>query len=317
MLHCTTPCSNPRAFSFLAGTLITTHILTTQVVLSHHQASRNVPDPETSSNLVSHHANLPSERRALGLPLCSMFNTCSSWSAIHLASPVSFTSHRSCLSKAPLWPSGAARGQGYRYELCQFGRSHPAPLQALPLGLIRSNLALPGGQAGRRRTLVGSHTTAHDGGNALPCVSYVSVSVSALPVGCTFSLTQSCPAFWACCSMWLTVSRPCSGRVPPPRFSSHLDVLLRGGNSRGRLCPQSNPKNSLHHLAHECFTYLAQWHISLHPVAPVTPGLNILGSPVPGQPVSRASALGQLGSGRESCRVESPQLVFSAFTDYC
>lgn len=100
MLHFTTPCSNPRASSFLAGNLITTHALATQVFLSHQQASRNVPSPKASANLVSNHSNLPGRSRALGLLLCSMFNTCSSWSAIRLESPVSFTSHRSCLPTA-------------------------------------------------------------------------------------------------------------------------------------------------------------------------------------------------------------------------
>lgn len=124
MLHCTTPCSNPRASSFLTGKLITTHDLAAQVSLSHHQVSRNVPGPEASANLVSNHSNLPGRRRTLGLALCSMFNTCSSWSAIRLASPVSFTSHRSCLSTAhgPFGPLGRLEGKDTGMSCANFDR---------------------------------------------------------------------------------------------------------------------------------------------------------------------------------------------------
>lgn len=180
---------------------------------------------------------MPVRRRTLGLPLCSMLTPSSSWSAIRLASPVSFTSYRSCLFTAhlALWgPLGADRGQGYWYELSRPGPSNPAPLQALPLGVIRSSFAVPGGQGGSNGAGWILHRT-HDGGNFLtPCVSYV----SALPVGCLCYFIPSCTLGWLLDAVDL--SRPLHGRVPPPRFPSHLDVLLRGGKSQAPPCPQTN-----------------------------------------------------------------------------
>lgn len=60
-----------------------------------------------------------------------------------------------------------------------------------------------------------------------------------------FSLLAAHLFFTQSCTLGLLLdvvdlSRPLHGRVPPPRFSSHLNLPLRGGNSRGRLCPQSS-----------------------------------------------------------------------------
>lgn len=237
----------------------------------------------------------------------------SSWSAIRLESPVSFTSYRSCLFTAP-WPSGAAQGQGYWYGLCRPGRSNPAPLQALPLGVIRSSLAVPGGRGGSNSAGWILHHT-HDGGNFLPpCVSYVFCSPCWLPVffhsvlpSCTLGLlfnasglvsatarpstTPSVLVTPRCAATRWQVPRPAVPASPTPRA----------------LCITSTT-NASHGLPSG---------ISPHPVAPVISGFGLLGSHAPGRIVSLTDGLlGQLGSGRGS-RIESPQLVFSAFTDSC
>jgi hypothetical protein len=208
----------------------------------------------------------------LASPCARWLTPSSSWSAICLASPVSFTSHRSCLSAASLAPSahwGADQGPGYRYELCRPGRRNPAPPQALLPGVIRSSLAAPGGRRGSSGASCILHHT-HDGGNFLPR-PLVLPMFPLSPVGCpwVFLLLSECMLLDAG-----DLSRPLHGRVPPPRFSSHLDVLLRGGKPRGRAVParpkpNPKPKSPLHYLNHNCSaSHGLPSGIPSHPVCP-------------------------------------------------